>query len=246
MWMCCWVCCILMLYMCTFSPTTPSPNIPVDQAYRHLRIVILQKVCKLYKCLLFYIALPPSLNPASFQLRPNLPPAHVGDDDTTPVTSLPCQWKCPKKWKESTLQVSKATFEKHDYAKPAERKIKHVEDFDPRPPEFRGLAANRIPELLNKVRGEQLGISLFLDPNYRQGSVESVQEPSSHSIPTKASQLQLSREAFKLVMIRLKRLREIHVNNNCLLFGSQCVDVVLPVHHLGTFSHERLLLLLTV
>ena len=75
----------------------PFPHIPVDQAYRHLRIVILQKVCKLYKCLLFYIALPPSLNPASFQLRPNLPPAHVGDDDTTPVTSLPCQWKCPKK-----------------------------------------------------------------------------------------------------------------------------------------------------
>ena len=100
-----------------------------------------------------------SLNPALFQLRPNLPPAHVfGDDDTTPVTSLPCQWKRPKKRKESTLHVSKATFEKHDYAKPTKRKIKHVEDFDPRPPEFRGLAANPIPDLLDKVRGEQLGI----------------------------------------------------------------------------------------
>ena len=110
--------------------------------------------------------------------------AHVVDDYTTPVTSLPCQWKRPKKPKESTLHVSKATFEKHDYAKPTKRKIKHVEDFDPRPPEFRGLAANGIPELLDKVRREQLGISLLLDPNYHQRSIESVQEPSSHCMHT--------------------------------------------------------------
>ena len=154
-----------------------------------------------------------SLNPASFQLRPNLPPAHVvGDDDTTPVTSLPCQWKRPKKRKESTLQVSKATFEKHDYAKPMKRKIKHVEDFDPRPPEFRGLAANRIQELLDKVRGEQLGISLLLDPNYRQRSVESVQEPSSHCIPTKASLMETIAAFKRSLQISDDKAREIERN----------------------------------
>ena len=154
----------------------------MHKAYYLVIYLFLQKVCTHVSAVLHCLA---SLNSASFQLRPNLPPAHVvGDDDTTPVTSLPCQWKHPKKRKESTLQVSKATFEKHDYAKPMKRKIKHVEDFDPRPPEFRRLAANRIPELLDKVRGEQLGISLLLDPNYRQRSVESVQEPSSHCIHT--------------------------------------------------------------
>ena len=32
--------------------------------------------------------------------------------------------------------------EKHDYAKPVKQKSKHVEDFDPRSLEFRGLAAS--------------------------------------------------------------------------------------------------------
>ena len=78
------------------------------------------------------------LNLMSFQLRPNLPAASDDDDDVVPVTSLPCQWKAPKKLKESTPQISEATFEKHDYAKPVKRKIKRVKDFDPRPPQFRG------------------------------------------------------------------------------------------------------------
>ena len=125
---------------------------------------------------------------------------------------LPCQWKHPKKRKESTLQVSKATFEKHDYAKPTKRKIKHVEDFDPRPPEFRGLAANRIPELLDKVRGEQLGISLLLGPNYRQRSVESVQEPSSNCIPTKASLMKTIAAFKRSLQINDDKAREIERN----------------------------------
>ena len=102
-------------------------HIPVDQAYgiyvciKPITLLFIYFYRKSASCthvsaVLHCLA---SLNPASFQLRPNLPPAHVvGDDDTTPVTSLPCQWKRPKKQKESTLQVSKATFEKHDYAKP--------------------------------------------------------------------------------------------------------------------------------
>lgn len=49
------------------------------------------------------------------------------------------------------MPISEATFEKHDFAKPTKRKIKHVEDFDPRPPQFRGLVTSRLPELLDKV-----------------------------------------------------------------------------------------------
>ena len=45
-----------------------------------------------------------ALTPASFQLRATLPCANDSDDEeSTPVTSLPCQWKPPKKRKESTL-----------------------------------------------------------------------------------------------------------------------------------------------
>ena len=67
------------------------------------------------------------------------------------------------------------------------RKTKHVKHFDPRPLEFRGLGRSRIPELLDKIKGEQLGVSLLIDRSYCQASIESVQEPSSHSMPTTAN-----------------------------------------------------------
>ena len=38
-------------------------------------------------------------------------------DDETPITSLPCQWKAPKKRKESTLPIAQVKFEKHTYGK---------------------------------------------------------------------------------------------------------------------------------
>lgn len=84
-------------------------------------------------------------------------------EDEIPVTSLPCQWKPPKKRKQKAMHMSETVFQKHDYHKPEKRVIKPVEDFDPRPPEFRGTANDRLPDLLHKLRGEQLCVSLLLD-----------------------------------------------------------------------------------
>ena len=135
-----------------------------------------------------------TLSPASFQLKHKNPPLNDSDDeDSTPVTSLPCQWRRPRKRKESSLSISKATFEKHDYAKPAKKKIKSVEDFDPRPPQFRELINSRLPDFLDKIRGEQLGISLLFDLHFRQGSVY---QPSLHHTPD-ISKLRKNIAAFK-------------------------------------------------
>ena len=82
------------------------------------------------------------------------------------ITSLPCQWKPPKKRKESTMQMSEATFTKHAYDKKEKRKSKLLEDFDPRPLEFRGTAADHLPALLQKIRGENLCVSLLFDKKY--------------------------------------------------------------------------------
>ena len=66
-----------------------------------------------------------ALTASTFQLRANSPSADNTDheDEITPVTSLPCQWKRPKVRKESSLPMSEATFEKHDYTKPVKRKF---------------------------------------------------------------------------------------------------------------------------
>ena len=88
------------------------------------------------------------------------------DEEAVPIISLPCQWKLPKKRKESTMPMSVAIFTKHAYDKTKKRKLEPLEDFDPRPMEFRGTAANHLPDLLQKLSGENLCVSLLFDPKY--------------------------------------------------------------------------------
>lgn len=140
----------------------------------------------MHTCISVLHALNALTNP-SFGLQPSLPPAAQLDDDETPVTSLPCQWKAPKKRKDSTMRLSEAVFQKHTYAKPAKRKIKALEDFDPRPLEFRGTVASRLPDLLDALRGEQLCISLIFDPQYCCKTLETPQHPTSYNIPDTTS-----------------------------------------------------------
>ena len=57
------------------------------------------------------------LTSSQFQLRPNESITLDHLDDETPITSLPCQWKPPKKRKESTLPIAHIKFEKYTYGK---------------------------------------------------------------------------------------------------------------------------------
>ena len=111
-----------------------------------------------------------ALSSTSFQLQPNLPSTsstetEATETEPTPVTSLPCQWKAPKAKKDSILQIASTSFEQHEYRKPVMRKIKLLEDFDPRPPQFRGQIQSRMPAFLESVKGEQMSISFYLTPH---------------------------------------------------------------------------------
>ena len=111
---------------------------------------------------------------------------------------------------KSTLRISEAVFEKHDYMKSVKSKVSHLDDFDPRPAIFRGSASSRLPELLhNKVKGEQLCISLLLDPHYQEQTSQTSQQPSSSSLPH-AKSLKASMSAFKKTLqVTAERSREI-------------------------------------
>lgn len=65
------------------------------------------------------------------------------------------------------MQMSEATFTKHVYDKKKKREVKPLEGFDPRPLEFRGTAGDRLPALLQNIRGENLCVSLLFDKDYR-------------------------------------------------------------------------------
>ena len=85
-------------------------------------------------------------------------------DDDTPITSLPCQWKPPKKRKESTLPIAQAQFEKQTYGKTKMRKLALLNDFDPWPVQYRGTAKNNLLTLLEKISGRHQPIMLLILP----------------------------------------------------------------------------------
>ena len=96
--------------------------------------------------------------------------------------------------------MSEAVFEKHEYSKQRKRKIKLVEDYDPRPPQFRGTASDRLPALLDEIRSEQLCVSLLFDKKccHWNGVDDQhhVDQPSTHNVPAH-DVLQTTMTAFK-------------------------------------------------
>ena len=88
-------------------------------------------------------------------------PVEEADNNEIPSTSLLCKWNVPNGYKRvhkcylndrvltniNFSPISEAPFDKHDYAKPQKQKILKVEEFDPRPSEFRGFARDNLPKL---------------------------------------------------------------------------------------------------
>lgn len=78
----------------------------------------------------------------------------VDDEEALSITSYACQWKVSQRRKQSTLEVSLASFEKHVYGKHKKRFVKPLEEFDPRPQFCSGTTNERLPKLLEKLRGK--------------------------------------------------------------------------------------------
>ncbi len=149
-----------------------------------------------------------ALTPTSFQLQPNFPTISDNEDEPTPVTSLPCQWKPPKARKDSTLPIASTSFEKFDYRKPVKRKIKLVEDFDPRPT---GQIQSRMPVFLEKIKGEELAVSFLLDPALQQARPSHI--PSDIPVNVDDQGLSVTIAAFKETLkVTADKAREIERN----------------------------------
>lgn len=69
----------------------------------------------------------------------------------------------PHKRKESNLTIPETMFMKHVYGRDRKHVLKPLEDFDPRPAEFRGNAKEYLYTFLDEVRGRGLGVALLLD-----------------------------------------------------------------------------------
>ena len=160
-----------------------------------------------------------AMTPSEFLQQPSGDPS--GDDnERLPCTSYPCLWKKPKKRKESNLRMGDAVFEKHVLGREHKRKMVAVEDYDPRPLKYRGTVKERIPALLDNIRGEGLCISLLLDPKVRHwdNSLTATPSTSAPSLPEQSSltgtiaafkdSLKLSEEKIREVEFTTRKQRE--------------------------------------
>ena len=137
---------------------------------------------------------------------------HQDEKDTElPVTSYLCKWNVPRGRKDCTLRISEQKFQKHDYRQLKKAKYSSVQDFDPRPLQYRGTAKTELEALLSKVKGKGLGISLLLDPTYcDRNTVKST--PVAPGLPTQL-QLEESIHQFKLSLsLSEEKINEVEFN----------------------------------
>ena len=117
----------------------------------------------------------------------------------------------PTKTKKSTMTIMDSVFQKHDYNKPEKRRPKLLDDYDPRPIEYRRTASEHLPSLLKKIKGQQLNISLMLDCDccHKQSDEKS---PKGCQIPHIAK-LKETISAFKQsLQVSEDKIREIELN----------------------------------
>ena len=180
-----------------------------------------------------------AMTPTEFLQQPSA--STSGDDnESLPCTSYPCQWKQPKKRKESNLRMGDAVFEKHVLGRECKRKVVAIEDFDPRPQKYRGTVKERVPVLLDKIRGEGLCISLLLDPKVRHWdnsltATPSISIPSLPKPSSLADTMQHSRTASNCRKRNLEKLSSIPGSKGSLINGLKSAVTVLRHHCLVTF-----------
>ena len=135
--------------------------------------------------------------------------SNIADDedaDSVPVTSLPCQWKPPRKRKESNLKMSDATFEKHVYGQTKKVKRLPIEDFDPRPEKYRSKVDTHMKKFLDAVHGKG---SLLLDPSTRYWGENSQPALLPPELPSIEQLEQTIIEFKKSLNVTMQQAREI-------------------------------------
>ena len=137
------------------------------------------------------------------------------EDEPLPITSFACQWKQPRKRKESTLPMSEAVFHKPVYGRQQKHTLSSITDFDPRPQRYRGTAPALLEEFLEKVKGKGLGVSVLKDQDtqvWKDDENEGAMTPHPYMLPSKTELIERVGFFKKSLVLPLEKIREIERN----------------------------------
>lgn len=139
-------------------------------------------------------------------------------EEPLPITSYECEWKKTRKRKESAMAVSDVTFQKHVYGRQVKHTLKPLKDFDPRLAEYHGTAPRLLKELLKKVQGKGLGVSVLFDEDVRVWKV-TTDEQGTHAdpdvaavMPTRSELIERVASFKKTLQLTAQQIRELERN----------------------------------
>ena len=148
---------------------------------------------------------------------PNLDTSSSADAETLPITSFACKWKAPRKRKESNAKMSDVSFTKHVYGRTVKHDLKSLNEYDPRPMEYRGKAQGRLPGFLSKVKGKGLGVSVLFDPEGRVWKLDDEAKATLSDLPSKdvlVKRVAAFKESLKLTPERIRAMERSTVDQS--------------------------------
>ena len=136
----------------------------------------------------------------------------TSQEETLPVTSFACSWKAPCKRKESNAKISEICFKKHVYGRQVKHNLQSLNDFDPRPSEYREMAQTQLQTFLSKAKGKGLGVSMLFDHDcrvWKAGETVTTIPGSQSMLPSKETLMERVKSFKESLKLTPEKIREI-------------------------------------
>jgi len=127
-----------------------------------------------------------------------------------PVTSLECQWNKRRRRKNNKAEVSNVAFKKHVYGRQRKHQLEPINDFDPRPEEYKNTASQKLQGFLEAMKGKDLGVSVLFDESLRIWEKDAeTQEPDKFDLPSNSELIERVQKFKSTLAVTPERIRQI-------------------------------------
>ena len=141
--------------------------------------------------------------------------AKLGEDNSSsvqpvPITSLECQWSKPRCCKDSKVEVSNVSFKEHVYDRQRKHELEPINDFDPRPHEYKGTVSQKLQCFLEAMKGKDLGVSVMFDENLQIWEEDAeAPEPDKFDLPSNSDLIERVKKFKSTLTVTPERIRQI-------------------------------------
>ena len=106
--------------------------------------------------------------------------------------------------------MNNVAFKKHIYERQRKHKLEPINDFDPRPDEYKGTTSQKLQDFLEAMRGNNLGVFVLFDEKLRiwEKDAEAL-EPGTFDLPSNADLIERVKKFKSTLTVTPERIRQI-------------------------------------